>query len=241
MIDTKALALKILQEKAVVIRDVDGGEKPFLYSSGNWGPGYCMIKGLVGKKWLMEDLVHNLAIKVAAAAPKIEFVAANATGGMVPGWILSNHLERKKPLGLDRPVPYVYVRGTRKKGGHGELVTGIENNDLIGHGQRALVVEELVNFAETTCNSAEALRELGYEVTHAACILFYDNPVAKQRLKDTGVELIYLLTLPEILAVAEAEKTHAPHVIQSYRDFLADPKGWQAQRGLKLVASGGTQ
>lgn len=238
MIDTKALALKILQEKAVVIRDVDGGEKPFLYSSGNWGPGYCMIKGLVGKKWLMKELVWALSAMVAKAAPKLEFVAANATGGMVPGWMLSEDLEMDTRL--NRPVPYVYVRGTRKKGGHGELVTGIANNDLIGRGQRALVVEELVNFAETTCNSAEALRELGYEVTHAACILFYDNPVAIQRLKDTGIELIHLLTLPEILDVAEQKKTHAPHVIQSYRDFLADPKGWQDKRGLKVVPTGGT-
>lgn len=235
----KDFGLKILREKVLVIRDIAGGEKPFLYSSGNWGPGYAMVKGLVGKKWLLKELIAALAKKVTLAAPKLDFIAANATGGMVPGWVLSEELQRHE--NLFRPVPYVYVRGTRKKGGHGELITGIENNDLVAKRNNALVVEELVNFAETTCNSAEELRTAGYEVTHAACILFYDNPVANKRLADTNLNLIRLITLPEILEVAESEKTHPPHVIADYREFLANPKAWQDKYGFKKVESGGTQ
>ena len=77
--------LKVLQAKAMEIRDVDGGEKPFLYTSGNWGPGYISIKNLVGRKEIIKFLCQELAKKVAEKVPQLEFVAGNATGGIIPG------------------------------------------------------------------------------------------------------------------------------------------------------------
>lgn len=240
------IALMILEAKAVEIRDVDAGEKPFLYSSGNWSPGYVSIKGLVGRKKIIKILTHQLALRVAERVPRvgfilssidIDFVAGNVTGGMIPGWLLSEELEKI----LGETVPFVYIRGLRKKGGQKERITGIANNPEIPPGANGLVVEELVNFAQTTCNGAIALREAGYKSTHAATILFYNNPVAIKALKEHKVEMIYLLTLPELLEVAEEHHTHSQRAIDGYRDFLKDPLGWQAKRGLKPVEEGGTR
>ena len=63
---------------AVEIRDVATGEKPFLYSSGNWGPGYVSIKGLVSRGPLIMDLTHALGERVMAETPP-DFVAANVS------------------------------------------------------------------------------------------------------------------------------------------------------------------
>ena len=229
--------LKVLQAKAVEIRDVDGGEQPFLYASGNWGPGYVSIKNLVGRKEIIRFLCQELAKKVAEKAPQLEFVAGNVTGGVIPGWLLSEYLE----LLLNKIVPFVYIREMRKKGGQKELITGIANNPEIRSGANGLVVEELVNFAQTTCNGAEALRGAGYAVTHAACALFYDNPEALKSLQEAGIEMVYLFTLPQLLEVAEKHQTHSQKAIDSYREFLKDPLGWQAKRGLELVKEGGTK
>jgi orotate phosphoribosyltransferase len=230
------LTRRILDEKALDIRDVDAGEEPFLYSSGMIGPGYAMIKGLVGKRRFMKTLVQCLAIKVAMKVPKIGFVAGNATGGMIPAWILAEKLSEI----LDREIPYVYIRNTRKKGGRKELITGLEHNDDIKEGDSALVVEELVNMASTTCNSAGILRDSGFVVTDAACIFNYGHENSARALREASLELTYVLTLPELLDVAEREGTHSPKVVASYRDFLKDPAGWMAAHNLTKDESGGT-
>lgn len=231
------LALRIIQAKAMEIRDVDNGEDSFLYSSGNRGPGYVSIKNLVGRKSIMKPLAYNLAKKIAKEASNVGFMAGNVTGGIIPGWVLSEYLEEF----LGRIIPFVYIRDTRKKGGQKELITGIANNPEIKPGSNSINVEELVNFAETTCNGSSALREAGYCVTHAACILFYNNPEAIKSLERDGIKMIYLLTLPELLNVAEKYKTHSIEAINSYREFLKDPLGWQAKRGLEPVKEGGTK
>lgn len=232
------LAGMVLQaQKAVEIRNISAEEKPFLYSSGNWGPIYITIKGLVSLKRVIKPLITHLAVQVVEKHPDIGFVAGNATGGMVPGWILSETLEDL----LGREVPYVYVRGTRKKGGHQELIAGLDQNPEITPGMNALVVEELVNFAETTCNSAIGLREAGFKVSHATTILFYENPKAIERLQEYHIEMIHLLTLPEVLEVAEQYDFYSKQVIEEVRAFLKDPLGWQEAHGLEPVEGGGTK
>mgnify|MGYP001567019840 FL=1 len=235
MLNTKLLRLAVLQAGAMEIRDVDDGAEPFLYASGNWGPGYISVKGLVSHKPLFIQLNQVTAEKVAAAAPHVNFVAGNVTGGVIPGWEIAKALDRH----LGREVPYLYIRESRKKGGQKERITGLVNH-LILTGHNGLVVEELVNFSETSCHSALLLRELGYAVTHAACILFYNNPRALVALKEAHMEMVYLFTLGELLDTAEEAGTHPRELTQKYRDFLKDPLGWQAARGLKRVEKGGT-
>lgn len=229
--------VQILQAKAMEIRDTENGEEPFLYASGNWGPGYVSIKNLVGKKNIIEKLTLLLAMKVAIENSCLSFVAGNATGGMIPGWLLSRYLETL----LGREVPFVYVRGMRKKGGQKELVAGLNNNPRVVLGDSALVVEELVNFAETTCNSIKELRNLGFSAVHAACILFYSNPEAVRKLKEEKVEMIYLFTLPNLLGIAEKYGIYTAELIENYRVFLKEPLEWQKRRGLEPVKGGGTQ
>ena len=235
--DTERLALEILRAGAVEIRDIDGGEDPLLYSSGNFGPGYVTIKNLVGRKQIIKPLTKHLAACVARENPDLKFIAGNVTGGIIPAWLLSEYLEEC----LGRIVPFVYIRDTRKKGGQKELITGISNNPEISLGDNAINVEELVNFAETTCNGSGALREAGYEVTHAACILFYNNPVAIEALKTEKIKMVHLMTLPQLLEVAEKHGTHSPKAIAGYREFLKDPLEWQKKRGFEPVKGGGTK
>jgi len=242
------VALMVLEAKAVEIRDVPlkvsneeveklpREQQPFLYASGNWGPGYVTIKNLVGRKRIIKSLTRQLAQLIVERAPHVNFIGGNVTGGMTPGWILSEYLEEI----LGRTVPFVYIREARKKGGQKELVTGIADNPEILPGANGLVVEELVNFAQTTCNGADALRDAGYVVTHAATILFYNNPEAIKALAEHGIEMIYLFTLPDLLAVAERYQTHPQKAIDGYREFLVDPLSWQAAIGLKPIERGGT-
>ena len=229
MADLERIAEKIINAGAVEIRDVDNGEEPFVYSTGNRGPGYVMIKGLVGQPSVMKFLTGELAYKVVAEAD-FDFIEGNATGGMVPAWQLRNDVSEI----LGEEVPYCYLRGSRKEGGHGELITGDRNNPEIRQGMSALVFEELVNYAGTTSNAAEAFREAGYPVSHAACILTYDHPESNKRLEDKDVNLVPLIKLPDLLDVAESNGHFSSEAVNSYKNFLADPMSWQLDRDLAI-------
>lgn len=223
-----SLIPRMLDAHILDFRDVKNGEEAFEYSSKNHGPGYLMGKGVVAQRALCKALVYNLAFKVLEVFPDVEYVSGNATGGMVPGWILAEALCEI----TGREIPYFYVRGTRKIGGHGELLTGDKNNDFFQPGRRGLVHEELVNFAETTSNSAIVQREAGYDVRFAATLMFYDQPKAKELLAQTGLKLIYLLTVEDILSAAEGR--FEKRLVDDYRAFLADPVGWQLANGYEL-------
>lgn len=228
------LGQKIIQAGGMSIRDVDNGEEPFLYSSGNKGPGYVSIKGLVSRTSLRDTLVDCLAATVATRCPDVEFVAANVTGGVPYGVLLHQRLSRI----LERDIPMVYVRDTRKRGGHKEHVTGV---DGLKPGSRGLVIEELVNFATTTTNSALLLRDLGFKVSHAACIVSYDTAPCYELLRENKLELIHLLTIGQLIAIAEIGKVFSAQAIASYREFLADPAAWMAKRNLTRDEQGGTK
>lgn len=244
------LALEVLRANVLEIREVPKkvtnesiealpiNQRPFLYASGNFGPGYLMIKGLVGRKNLIRSLANCLALEIAEKwGAEIEFVAGNVTGGMIPGWIVSEVLG----LILGREIPFVYIRELRKTGGQKELITGIQNNPEIPLGSHALDMEELVNFAQTIINGAKCLREAGYQCNHGACILYYDNPVANQDLANAGINVTCLLTLSRVVDVAEKISSHPKDLLEDYRQFLKNPLQWQADRGLTRVEKGGTQ
>lgn len=242
---TERISVMLLDAGAMEIRKVPGHlnnedvdtlpleSQPFLYSSGNWGPGYVSIKNLVGRKTIIKSLCLELSQRVADEAGRIDFVAGNVTGGVIPGWQLSEELARL----MGRTVPFVYIRGTRKRGGQKELITGITNNPEIPQKSNGLVVEELVNFAEATCTGARALRDAGYSVAYAACVLFYRNPEALKALEEERVQLVHLLTLPDLLEVAREHRSFPRETIADYQCFLADPLAWQRNRGLKPVTS----
>lgn len=249
-ITTDRLALAILKAGALALRDVPEKitndevknlppeKQPFLYASGNWGPGYVTVKGQVGRQSLITMLCKYLAVEIAERWPiDVDFIAGNVTGGVVPGWVVSRELSEL----LGRTIPFVYIRELRKTGGHKELITGISNNPEIPVGAKALDMEELVNFAQTIQNGATCLKEAGFPTNKGACILYYDNPVANKDLSEAGIEMVHLLTLPQLIGTAEDYKTHEQRLLQEYRRFLKDPLGWQADRGLTKVEKGGTK
>lgn len=360
----------IFEAKQVEIRDVPEKvtneevknlpleRQPFLYASGNWGPGYVSIKGCVGWTELFSGMVKLLAARIKETGIGIDFVAGLMTGGAIPGYqlsqILSDILEHpvrymyltgtrrqdtiqakvispeeledvtsliatyilwlrdeKKyqfdflagvaPSGMvpafrvaqilagkqKRDIPFVYIREQRKAGGLRELITGAEKNpriprgawgvpiggqgdfgekalretgfnpvpkvldilkicdfetslDAIPKGSNGIIVEELVNFAESTGNAAQWLREQGYIVQNAATILNYENPEALKRLEKLGITLNHLFTLSELLGVAKRYELVPLPVVEEYERFLATPLEWQAVRGLVPIKKGGT-
>lgn len=211
------------------IRDVAAGEPAYQYSSGNSGPGYSSIKAMVGDQNAFALLVRQLALKLAGVTD-FGFLNGMVTGGVAPSWELRRHLQNLQ----GREIGWCYTRESRKPGGTRELVTGIagptgEPNPLIPPGSRGNVVEELVNYAQTTTNGAKILRSSGFVCDSAFTIVEYGNPEAEVLLGETGVRLTSLITMGEFLDAAEPLEVFKPEVIEDYRHFLRDPAGWMSK------------
>jgi hypothetical protein len=110
----------------------------------------------------------------------------------------------------------------------------------IPDGSRGIVVEELVNFAESTGNAACWLRKRGYRVQNVATILNYENPEALARLNELGITLNHLFTLSELLDVAKRCELVPLPLVEEYERFLASPLKWQEERVLTPIKKGGT-
>lgn len=230
----EAICAQLLDVGAVAFRDVDGGEEPFLYSSGNHGPGYVMVKATVARQDVFKPVVEQLTMRLVEEEVEFDHIAGNATGGMIPAYQCREDYQRLTGLKKE----YVYVRGTRKEGGHRELITGIDHIPPTredGSPAHWLVVEELVNFGETTTNSLKLLRDLGFVANKAATILHYDHNEVNEKLKDNGIDLTHLVSLPNLLDVAVNEGYYPAETVESYREFLANPTEWQKVRGIEQV------
>lgn len=187
----------------------------FLYSSGNKGPGYVMIKGLVSRPKIMKELCKRLATKIKNFLDennyKIDIVNGNVTGGMIPAWEVCNNLS----LLYNKNIPYFYLRKSRKIGGHCELITGpslIENKNL----KNTIVIEELVCYAQTTCNASTILRESGYDVKYAGTILSYNHNQAINNLENNNINLISLVNLEDLLLRAKYLINNDPNFVPKY-------------------------
>jgi orotate phosphoribosyltransferase len=211
----------------IEIRDVDGGQKPFLYSTKNHGPGYVDVKGGIGIDEFFEPAVELLAEIIVRDQVPVDVIVGMMSGGALPGYRLKQHLQAR----LGKRIVYIYQRGARKEGGHGELDTGDRNNPFVSDGCHVIIVEELVNFAGTTTNGVLYERTKGRVVDHAATILFYKNPVAIKRLETNNIALHWVITLPEVLDIGLSEGYITQSLFDQYLAFLRDPKSWNESRG----------
>ncbi len=135
-IRTEQIARMIIESGAADIREIPEKvsneevsllllkHQPFLYSSGNWGPGYISIKGMVSFPEKMDAMGNELGRKVSQGGHKVKFVAGNLTGGVIPAWILKNYLSREYNI----PIGFLYVYGSRSLDGKRRLVAIDESN-----------------------------------------------------------------------------------------------------------------
>jgi orotate phosphoribosyltransferase len=221
----------IIESGGIEVRNVDGGEEAFLYSTGNYGPGYVDIKGRVGWNEVFSSMVDLLADKLVMDNIVFDLIVGMMTGGALPGFRLKEIMIER----LNKDITYIYQRGARKVGGHQELDTGDRKNPNIKSGCRTLVVEELVNFAGTTTTGVLYERKKGRTVEDAATILFYENPVAIEKLVKHNINLHYAIGLrSDLLPFAVKEGFFTEKQVEGYCEFIDDPRKWNESRGYKF-------
>lgn len=238
---TEILPSEVIADEIVLghlfhIRDIAAGEDPYHYSSGNYGPIYATIKGGCSDQKLAKLMARQLALKVAAEVTDFDFVAGLVTGGVPPSIYLRDWVQEIQ----EREISWVYIRDTRKLGGTKEYVTGLKMPDgsrtpFIPEGSVGLVVEELVNFANSTTNGARVLRsnECKCVCNLGVTILDYDNPEAERYRGEYGVSQLSVVRMSEVLDAVERHGTYPNELVEDARWSRCNPLEWMAYYGLE--------
>lgn len=194
-------------------------DKPFIFTSGWASPVYNDSRWLISfpdvRSALMDFTVAGIRRDIGRYM--LDAVAGGETAGIpFAAWVADR-------LGL----PMQYVRKKPKGFGRGAQIEG----QLIP-GQRVLLVEDLASDGRSKINFVKAIRDAGGVCDHCTVLFFYDiYPEGRKILADNGVNLHYLTTWWDVLAVAKADGKFDPRMLDEVEKFMHDPAGWSKAHG----------
>jgi len=194
-------------------------QKPFIFTSGWASPVYIDCRRLIG------FLPERRRITSMAAAllrekidlQKIDVIAGGETAGISYAAWMSELLDK----------PMVYVRKKPKDFGRGKQIEG-----NLPKGSRVLLVEDLATDGGSKIVFAQALRDADAVIDHAFSVFYYGiYPESQKILSDAKLNLHYLCTWRDVIAVVKEQKTWGADTIQTVESFLSDPAGWSTAHG----------
>jgi len=194
-------------------------DEPYTFTSGLKSPVYIDCRKLISYPRIRSAVSDFGCATVMrdAGFEKYDVVAGGETAGIPYAAFIAER------LGL----PMIYIRKKPKGFGRNARIEG----DL-KEGQRVLFVEDLTTDGGSKIGFADAIREAGAEVTDTFSVFYYDIfKDAPATLKKHGMDLHYLTTWHEVLAVARAEKLFDDETLEAVKQFLNAPYEWSAKHG----------
>jgi len=194
-------------------------DKPFVFTSGWASPVYTDSRKIISYPRLRSALMDFAASTIVRdiGYESIDNIAGGETAGIpFAAWIaerlmLPMQYVRKKPKGFGRNAQI-----------EGEVVVGA----------RTLLVEDLATDGRSKVNFCQALRDAGAVVDHCFVLFYYDIfPKSRELMAEIGVNLHYLTTWWDVLAVAKESGHFEPKILAEVESFLNDPASWSARHG----------
>jgi orotate phosphoribosyltransferase len=194
-------------------------DKPYMLTSGLASPVYIDCRKLISYPRIRSTLMDFAAgvILRDIGFEKIESVAGGETAGIpFAAWIserlaLPMHYVRKKPKGFGRDAQ-------------------IEGNSV--EGKRVLLVEDLTTDGGSKIKFCEAIRNAGGEISDTIVVFYYDIfPEAVENLQSIGLNLHYLATWRDVLAVCQKQSYFDKETLAQVESFLDDPLSWSGANG----------
>ena len=194
-------------------------ETPYKYASGIMSPVYIDCRKLLSFPRVRSTVMDFAASTLLrdAGFEQFDCIAGGETAGIPFAALLADR------LGL----PMIYVR--KKPKGHGRNAQ-IEGEMKVG--ARVLVIEDLTTAGGSMFTFIDAVRAAGGVVDHGIALFFYGIfPEAHQRFANGKVQLHYIATWREVLAIARQQKLFDDRTLQEVESFLDAPLAWSARNG----------
>ncbi len=193
-------------------------DAPITFKSGIVSPVYCDNRTFPFWPAQWRHVIEGFATLI-----EHDNIAADVLGGIEAAGI-----PHSAALGYAMGVPSVFIRKQPKE--HGKRAR-IEGGDVTG--KRVLLVEDLVSTGGSSLSGVQALREAGALVTDCLAIISYGFAEAELAFATADVRLHTLTSFEDVLASATSGGLLDAEGAAVVRDWLRDPHGWAARRGLR--------
>ena len=208
-------AKMLLEIEAVHFRT----DEPFMLTSGLASPVYIDCRKLISYPRIRNTLMDFCACTIMRdiGFERLDTVVGGETAGIpFAAWIADK-------LGL----PMNYVRKKPKGFGRDAQIEGAPIA-----GKRALLVEDLTTDGGSKITFVEAMRKAEAEVNDTIVLFYYDIfPEALENLKKIDLNLHYLATWRDVLAVSKDNNYFDPKTLGGVESFLDDPLVWSGANG----------
>ena len=193
--------------------------EPFKFTSGWASPVYIDCRKIISFPRLRSTLIDFAASTIVREIgyESLTHVAGGETAGIpFAAWI------------ADRlSLPMQYVRKKPKGFGRNAQIEG-----EVVEGARTLLVEDLATDGRSKVGFCSALRAAGADVDHCFVLFYYDIfPGSAALLQDLGIQLHYLTTWRDVLAVARESGAFDAGTLAEVERFLDAPAEWSAAHG----------
>jgi len=182
----KTIAKALLSIGAVFLRPA----QPFTWASGIKSPIYCDNRLTLTDVKVRNQVEEGLAAIVRKHFPTAEVLMGTSTAGIAHAAITATLLN----------LPMGYVRGSSKDHGRGNQIEG-----KLEHGQKVVVIEDLISTAGSSIEVVNVLREAGADVLGIASIFTYGMTKGINNLKAANVVNYSLSNLDTLVEVAVEE------------------------------------
>jgi orotate phosphoribosyltransferase len=199
------IAEHLLEIKAVYLQPND----PFTWSSGMKSPIYCDNRLTLSYPSIRQDIARGLQQLIEEHFPGTELIAGTATAGIPHAAWVSDLLN----------LPMCYVRSKAKGHGKGNQIEGNAS-----HGQKVVVVEDLISTGGSAITAAKALKEAGCEVLGIVSIFTYELTKGKEKLAEEGLTSYSLSDYSTLIGVAKEKGYINENDLQKLTKWRENPE-----------------
>ena len=201
------VAKELLNIKAVLLSP----NKPFTWASGWLSPIYCDNRKILSYPEFREDVCRWMANSILEKYPNVEVIAGVATGAISHGMLIAHFLKK----------PFIYVRPKAKEHGTGSQIEGILN-----HGDKVVIIEDLISTGKSSLAAASALHEKGANILGMKAIFSYNFNHARKAFENAGIELTTLSNYNTLIEVANEVGYIGDDDLEVLENWRFSPSTW---------------
>ncbi|MGA9290714.1 MAG: orotate phosphoribosyltransferase [Anaerobacillus sp.] len=210
----KSIAKALLDIKAVSLQP----KQPFTWSSGLLSPIYCDNRLTLSYPSVRKEIAKGLVRLVKDQYPEAEVIAGTATAGIPHAAWVSDQLD----------LPMVYVRGSAKGHGKGNVIEG-----KIAVGQKVVVIEDLISTGGSAIDAVKQLQSAGATVLGVAAIFTYGMEKGREQFSTESIQWDTLTNFDELLTCAVEKGMIEQREVQSLLNWRDNPSSTEWLEQLK--------
>ena len=184
---------------------------PFIWASGWKSPIYCDNRKTLSFPEVRSFICNSFASMIRELYPNAELIAGVATGAIAHGVLVADK------LGL----PFIYVRSGAKEHGLGNQIEG-----HFEHGQKVVVIEDLISTGGSSLNAVTALRDSGCEVLGMVAIFSYQFKEASDAFAASNCKLDTLSNYSVLIDTALKTGYIGQAEVETLKNWKVDPANW---------------